>query len=148
MFNFVWCRMVGFFIQELEGVWSLSIVTYLEAEAHPSGAAAIPKPKYKKNKDFIFIFVINQLVVQHFCFTISLFHACTGFEYMCSKHVEAWNKLIVKQKFCASSWLITEKNILRCTVSKTSKKIVDAVLSKFLRDIPFSRNKSLKSADH
>jgi len=29
-------------------------------------------------------------------------------EHMCSKHVEAWNKLIVKQKFCASSWLITE----------------------------------------
>jgi len=27
---------------------------------------------------------------------------------MCPKHVEAWNKLIVKQKFCASSWLITE----------------------------------------
>jgi len=27
---------------------------------------------------------------------------------MSSKHVEAWNKLIVKQKFCASSWLITE----------------------------------------
>jgi len=26
----------------------------------------------------------------------------------------------VKQKFCASSWLITEINILRCTVSKTS----------------------------
>jgi len=40
---------------------------------------------------------------------------------MCSKHVEAWNKLIVKQKFCASSWLITEINILRCTVSRTSK---------------------------
>ena len=40
---------------------------------------------------------------------------------MCSKHVEAWNKLIVKQKFCASSWLITEINILRCTVSNTSK---------------------------
>ena len=40
---------------------------------------------------------------------------------MCSKHVEAWNKLIVKQKFYASSWLITEINILRCTVSKTSK---------------------------
>ena len=40
---------------------------------------------------------------------------------MCSKHVEAWNKLIVKQKFCASSWLITEINILWCTVSKTSK---------------------------
>ena len=29
-------------------------------------------------------------------------------EHMCSKHVEAWNKLIVKQKFCASSWLIAE----------------------------------------
>ena len=29
-------------------------------------------------------------------------------EHMCSKHVEARNKLIVKQKFCASSWLITE----------------------------------------
>ena len=38
-----------------------------------------------------------------------------------SKHVEAWNKFIVKQKFCASSWLITKINILRCTVSKTSK---------------------------
>jgi len=33
-------------------------------------------------------------------------------EHMCSKHVEAWNKLIVKQKFCALSWLITEINIL------------------------------------
>jgi len=40
---------------------------------------------------------------------------------MCSKHVEARNKLIVKQKFCASSWLITEINKLRCTVSKTSE---------------------------
>ena len=29
-------------------------------------------------------------------------------EQMCSKHVEAWNKLIVKQKLFASSWLITE----------------------------------------
>ena len=28
--------------------------------------------------------------------------------HICSKHVEAWNKLIVKQKFCATSWLITE----------------------------------------
>ena len=42
-------------------------------------------------------------------------------KHMCSKHVEAWNKPTVKQKFCASSWLITEINILRCTVSKTSK---------------------------
>ena len=31
-------------------------------------------------------------------------------EHMCSKHVEAWNKLTVKQKFCASSWLIDEIN--------------------------------------
>jgi len=44
-------------------------------------------------------------------------------EHLCSKHVEAWSKLIVKQKFCASSWLITEINILRCTVSKSSKLI-------------------------
>ena len=29
-------------------------------------------------------------------------------EHMCSKHVEARNKLIVKQTFCVSSWLITE----------------------------------------
>jgi len=43
-------------------------------------------------------------------------------EHMCSKHVEAWNKLTVKQKFCASSLLIAEINILRCTVSKTLKK--------------------------
>ena len=55
-----------------------------------------------------FISVINQLDAQNFCFTISLFHTSTCFEHMCSKHVEAWNKLIVKQKFYASSWLITE----------------------------------------
>jgi len=29
-------------------------------------------------------------------------------EHMCSKHVEAWNKLSAKQKFCASSLLNTE----------------------------------------
>ena len=45
----------------------------------------------------------------------------TNDEHMCSKHVETWNKLILKQKFCAPSWLITEKIILRCTVSETSK---------------------------
>ena len=45
----------------------------------------------------------------------------TDDEHMCSKHVEAWNKLIVKYKFCASSWLITEINILSCTVRRTSK---------------------------
>jgi hypothetical protein len=84
-----------------------------------------------------FISVINQLDAQNFCFTISLFHHHTyrcddtrgcvmrlwppDDEHMCSKHVEAWNKLIVKQKICASNWLITEINILRRTVSKTSK---------------------------
>ena len=99
--------------------------------------------------------VINQLDAQNFCFTISLFHASTCFEHMCSssggqncitqplvssnlqttfsctrrppigvmiaeaddehmcsKHVEAWNILTVKQKCCASSWLITEINKL------------------------------------
>ena len=34
--------------------------------------------------------------------------------HFCSKHVEAWNKLIVKQKFCASSWFITELNPSWC----------------------------------
>jgi len=61
----------------------------------------------------IFISVINQPDAQNFCFTISLFHASTCFEQMYSKHVEAWNKLIVKQKFCASSWLITGINFNR-----------------------------------
>jgi len=32
----------------------------------------------------IFFSVINQLDAQHFCFTISLFHASTCFEHMCS----------------------------------------------------------------
>ena len=54
-------------------------------------------------------------------------------EHMCSKHVEAWNKLIVKQKCCASSCLITEINILRCTVSKTSKYLA-RYISKVLKD--------------
>jgi len=40
-------------------------------------------------------------------------------EHMCSKHVEAWNKLIVKQKLRASSWLITEINILRSYITFT-----------------------------
>ena len=31
-----------------------------------------------------FILVINQLDAQNFCFTISLFHASTRFEHMCS----------------------------------------------------------------
>ena len=35
------------------------------------------------------ISVIKQLDAQKFCFTVSLFHASTCFEHMCSKHVEA-----------------------------------------------------------
>ena len=42
-------------------------------------------------------------------------------EHMCSKHVDAWSKTYCETKFCASRWLNTEINILRCTVSKTSK---------------------------
>ena len=33
-------------------------------------------------------------------------------EHICWKHVEAWNKLIVKQNCCASSWLITQINLV------------------------------------
>ena len=78
--------------------------------------------KHRQQRTGIFLSVINQLDAQNFCFTISLFHASTCFEHMCSKHIEAWNKLIVEQNFCASNRLITDTNILRCTVSKTSKK--------------------------
>jgi len=50
-------------------------------------------------------------------------------EHMCSKHIEARNKLIVKQTFCASSWLITEINILRCKLAKRQNSLVDFGLS-------------------
>jgi len=36
-----------------------------------------------KHEDF-FISVVNQLDAQNFCFTVSLFHASTCFEHMCS----------------------------------------------------------------
>ena len=49
-------------------------------------------------------------------------------EHMCSKHAEARNKTYC-ETFCVSSWLITEINILRCTVSKTSKKILSCFSS-------------------
>ena len=42
-------------------------------------------------------------------FIISLFQACTCFEHMCSKHVQAWNKLIIN--FSASSWLILRNKL-------------------------------------
>ena len=42
-------------------------------------------------------------------------------EQMCSKHVEAWNKTYCETNFVHQVGLNTEINILRCTVSKTSK---------------------------
>jgi len=43
------------------------------------------KPKKHKTRPMrthiLFISVINQLDAQNFCFTISLFHACTSFEH-------------------------------------------------------------------
>jgi hypothetical protein len=47
---------------------------------------------------YFFISVVNQIDAQNFCFTINV-------------------------QFCASSWLTIEINILRCTVSKMSKKV-------------------------
>jgi len=41
-------------------------------------------------------------------------------EHMCSKLVEAWNKNLLWNKFCASSWSNTEINIPRCTVNYTA----------------------------
>jgi len=68
-----------------------------------------------------FISVTNQLDAQNFCFTISLFNVSTCFEHMRSKHVETLNKLIVKQKFCASSWLVTEINKLLSSVDDETR---------------------------
>jgi len=49
---------------------------------------------FRPHSVFMFISVINQLDAQNFCFTISLYHASTCFEHMCSKRVEAWYKLL------------------------------------------------------
>jgi len=68
-----------------------------------------------KHKITIFISVINQFDTHNFCFTINLFH--------------------VKQTFCASSWLITEINILRRTVSKTSKNKISNHHTEVLKEI-------------
>ena len=48
--------------------------------------------------------------------------------HMCSKHAEAWNKLIVKQKFCASSWLITEINKLCALVGQINNLILSTCM--------------------
>jgi len=52
-------------------------------------------------------------------------------EHICSKHVEAWNKLTVKQKYCASSWLITEIKALTNQFQVTPKLMLDALPSLF-----------------
>jgi hypothetical protein len=79
----------------------------------------------------IFISVINHLQV--WCCARGGLYRCDDFrgcvmqfwppddEHMCSKHVEARNKLTVKQKLCASSWLITEINIKKNCYSKFVK---------------------------
>jgi len=92
-----------------------------------------------------FISVINQLDAQNVCFTISLFHAPTCFEHMCSKHVEAWNKLTVKQKFCASSWLITEISIKICSSLCSNALNVAYVLCLAYPVLTFSQGKCVIS---
>ena len=47
-------------------------------------------------------------------------------DHMSSKHVEVLNKLIVKQKFCTSSWLITEIN--KCLCFHTSYILIESEL--------------------
>ena len=134
--------------------WSLCNKLYIYLPSYSCVRQVYTHPNSRPKLREIFISVINQLDTQNCCFTISLFHASTCFEHMCSssgsqncitqplvssqpvhgtttyrcddtrgcvmqfwppeeermcsKHVEAWNKLIVKQKFCALSWLITE----------------------------------------
>ena len=52
---------------------------------------------------------------------------------MCSKHVETWNKFIVKQKFCASSWFITEINYLYVVNWKHFKSLIALVTLKSIQ---------------
>jgi len=55
-------------------------------------------------------------------------------EHMCSKHVEAWNKLTVKQKFCASNWLITDINNIVLFADDTGNLILKNVLKSQPKD--------------
>ena len=64
-------------------------------------------------------------------------------EGMCSKHVEAWNKTNCKTKFCTSSWLNTEINILRCTVSNTIN-ILRCTVSKTINTLRYTVSKTSK----
>ena len=47
-------------------------------------------------------------------------------EYMCSKHVEAWNKLIIK--FSASIWLILINKYIEMHGQQNIKKYIDVVV--------------------
>jgi len=94
----------------------------------------------------IFSLVIDQLDAQNFCFTISLFHAYTCFEHhvLIIRRSELYytasciitpiggrpvhrlrEETIVKQKFCAASWLITKLNYVQlyCFENARSKLI-------------------------
>ena len=51
---------------------------------------------------------LSRAETYHHTYTCDDIRGSPDDEHMCSKHVEAWNKLIVKQKFCTSNWLITE----------------------------------------
>ena len=94
-----------------------SVTTYRSKRCqfirHPSNSNAAPcmyiyAEVTHNTKQHIIYLNINQLDALNFI--ISLFHASTCFEHMCSslgghmcsKHVEAWYKLIIK--FSASSW--------------------------------------------
>jgi len=54
-------------------------------------------------------------------------------EHMCSKHVEVRNKLILKQKFCASSRLITEINTYTEMHGQQNVKIPSKFLEPFFK---------------
>ena len=67
----------------------------------------------------VYLFLnINQLDALNFI--ISLFQASTCFEHKCSKHLDAWNKLIIK--FSASSWLILRNKYIEMHGQQNIKK--------------------------
>ena len=43
-----------------------------------------------------------------------------------SKHIQAWNKRIVKQRFSASSWLITKINLLQNFNTEATNRCFEA----------------------
>jgi len=55
----------------------------------------------KRKQCRLFISVINQLGAQKFCFTISLFHASTCFEHMCSL---SGGQNCITQPLVSSNW--------------------------------------------